>query len=287
MLNKTIQKLSREFYWKPRYRIAERLYRYTGIDILTFRRLKELRGLHKGRRVIVMGNGPSLAKIDFETLRNEITFASNKIFLAFDNTSWRPTYFSAEDDLVIIQNIQRLGSKVDPACTVVMPYVCKVYKKNLYADVYFGYSFRKIFDRRQHFGTDAFDELYNGFSIVYTQIQLAIFMGATEIAMIGVDFSFSTDKEEKRNGEFIGGGEMNHFLPNYRKVGERWNLPHLERQKISFALAEERSRALGVKIYNCTEGSKLEVFEKMPLAEFLSPRNRADRSAASEPPVMG
>ena len=113
-MKKTIQKISRELYWKPRYRLAERIWRLTGIDLMTFKALEKLRDAHAGKRVVVMGNGPSLSRIDFDDLKGEITFASNKIFLAFDKTDWRPTYYSVEDDLVIIQNIGKLRSKIDP-----------------------------------------------------------------------------------------------------------------------------------------------------------------------------
>lgn len=268
--NKAGGQIRREFFWKPRFRLAERLYALTGIDLLTFRQLEALRGKHEGQRVIVMGNGPSLSKVDFDDLNGWVTLASNKIFLAFDQCDWRPTYFSSEDDLVIMQNKDRLRSKIDERSTVVMPYICKAYDPELYADVFFGYSFRKLFDREQHFGTDAFRELYNGFSIVYTQIQLAMFMGAREIALIGVDFSFKTDTEKSKGGELVGGGAVNHFVKNYRKVGERWNLPMLDKQEISFALAEAESAKRGVKIYNCTPGSKLDVFERLPLEDFMA-----------------
>ena len=140
-----------------------------------------------------------------EKLRRWATYASNKIFLAFDATQWRPTYFLVEDDLVTEQNIERLRHKIDPASTVIMPYVARVYRPNLYADVWFGYSFRKLVGRAQHFGTDARAELYNGYSIFFTQIQLAMFM-ARDIALIGVDFSFKTDTEGGKNGELVGGG---------------------------------------------------------------------------------
>lgn len=270
VFSKTAIKLLRELYWKPRFRMAERLYAATGIDLLTFRKLKALRNKHAGERVIVMGNGPSLAGINLDGLTDWVTYSSNKIFLVFESTSWRPTYFSAEDDLVIIQNIDRLKSKIDERSTVVMPYVCRVYRSNLFADVFFGYSFRKIFDREQHFSTDAFGELYNGYSIVYTQLQLAMFMGAKEIALIGVDFSFKTDQEGAKNGELIGSGAVNHFIKDYRKKGERWNPPLLERQEVAFEMARREAERAGVKIYNCTAGTKLDVFEKLPLEEFMA-----------------
>ncbi|MFE3836208.1 6-hydroxymethylpterin diphosphokinase MptE-like protein [Pseudogemmobacter sonorensis] len=269
-LSKTATKLCRELYWKPRFRLAEKLYAATGIDLISFKKLQSLRNAHSGQRVIVMGNGPSLGQVPLDSLKGWTTFASNKIFLAFESTDWRPTYFTAEDDLVIIQNIERLREKVDPASTVLIPYICKVYRSDIYADAYFGYSFRKLIDRKQHFGTDAMRELYNGFSVVYTQIQLAMYMGAKEIALIGVDFSFKTDQEGQNNGELIGGGAVNHFLKNYRKVGERWNPPLLEKQEISFALAEQETSRLGVKVWNCTPGSKLDAFERLPLEAFMA-----------------
>ena len=63
-------------------------------------RIKALRNCHAGRRAFVIANGPSLRVEDLDLLRNEITFASNKIFLAFDSTPWRPTYYFASDNLV-------------------------------------------------------------------------------------------------------------------------------------------------------------------------------------------
>ena len=41
---------------------------------------------------------------DLEQLKNEVTFASTKIYLAFDMTSWRPSYYVVEDDHMIEQH---------------------------------------------------------------------------------------------------------------------------------------------------------------------------------------
>lgn len=271
-LLKTSIKIYRELYWKPKYVFSKWLYSYTGFDLLTFRKLAALRNKHLGERVIVIGNGPSLSSINLDSLSCWTTFASNKIFLIFEKTEWRPTYYTTEDDLVIIQNIERISKKIDERTTVIQPYICKAYKTNIYADIFFAYSFRKFFDRKQHFGADALDCIYNGYSVVYTQIQLAIFMGAKEIALIGVDFNFNTNDARASNGDLIGTGLTNHFIPNYRSIGERWNPPMLDRQELSFSLARIEAEKRGIRIVNCTEGSKLEVFERENLDIFLNNR---------------
>jgi len=59
-----------------------------------------VRNRHVGRRGFVVGNGPSLGMADLEALSDEICIASNKIYLAFDDVSWRPAYYSVSDWLV-------------------------------------------------------------------------------------------------------------------------------------------------------------------------------------------
>ena len=61
---------------------------------------RNLKNIHKGRRGFVIGNGPSLKLGDLDRLQNEITIASNKIYLAFNETNWRPSYFTVCDALV-------------------------------------------------------------------------------------------------------------------------------------------------------------------------------------------
>ena len=56
------------------------------------RRLKALEDIHRGRRAFIVANGPSLRTEDLDRLKSEVTFASNKIHLAYDETDWRPIY---------------------------------------------------------------------------------------------------------------------------------------------------------------------------------------------------
>jgi len=53
-----------------------------------------------GKRVFLLGNGPSLLQTDVDKLCREITIGSNSIFLLFDKRAFQPTYYTIEDRLV-------------------------------------------------------------------------------------------------------------------------------------------------------------------------------------------
>jgi len=63
--------------------------------------LQALRDQCKGKkRAFVIGNGPSLNQTDLSLLKDEITFGVNGIFLKFQDTEFRPTFYVVEDHLV-------------------------------------------------------------------------------------------------------------------------------------------------------------------------------------------
>lgn len=67
-------------------------------------KLLALKDLHRGQHCFIVGNGPSLTIADLDRLQHEITFASNRITLAFEETKWRPTYYTLCDRVVAESN---------------------------------------------------------------------------------------------------------------------------------------------------------------------------------------
>ena len=66
--------------------------------------LENLHNLHLNQTAFIVATGPSLTINDLNKLKNEITFSCNKIYLAFNNTEWRPSYYSVIDRLVAKNN---------------------------------------------------------------------------------------------------------------------------------------------------------------------------------------
>ena len=85
------------------------------------RKVAGLKDIHKGQRCFIVGNGPSLKIEDLDLLKDEITFACNKIFLAFTETEWRPTYYSVLDILVAEHNADIIDQ---------LP-LCKIYHEDV------------------------------------------------------------------------------------------------------------------------------------------------------------
>jgi hypothetical protein len=245
-----------------------RCLRTHGIFLTTNdRKVAALKDKHQGRRCFIIGSGPSLKIADLDRLKNEITFACNKIYLAFGDTEWRPTYYSVYDILVAENN----RSTIDELDLFkifgenIRPYFeeeSAVWLRALDVPIVDG-------DYRCRFSTNALDGLYGGWTVIYLQMQLAFHMGIREIYLIGVDFSFEIPKttgETCSSGEILKHqGELNHFHPEYRKPGETWTMPLLDLQHKAFLEAKRTIELQGGKILNASRKTELDVF---PLVDF-------------------
>ena len=55
---------------------------------------EEYKDIHKGQRVFLIANGPSLSETDLSLIENECSFAMNRISMIYDKfPTWRPTYY--------------------------------------------------------------------------------------------------------------------------------------------------------------------------------------------------
>lgn len=220
------------------------------------------RNKHKGKRVFLIGNGPSLKLEDLETLRrnDEITIAANKIYRVYDEVSFRPTYL-AFSDYRIIMDLEDIIPHL-PGIKLVHDWNRSKYT-NQEDNIFY---FSDIWDYNNdflpyhpRFSDDITRGVYWGASVLYdVGIQWAAYMGASEIYLLGVDHNF------------IGNvtNEQNHFIKDYykekgkndSKYNERFQEEELTK---AFEMAEIYSRANGFRIYNATRGGKLEVFERV------------------------
>jgi len=55
--------------------------------------IRNFKNKHKGERIFIIGNGPSLRDTELNKLQNEYTIGMNKISLIYPSVQWRPSYF--------------------------------------------------------------------------------------------------------------------------------------------------------------------------------------------------
>lgn len=222
------------------------------------------------KRAVIVGNGPSLSLKDLEKIQNADFFAFNKIYLAFQETSWRPDFYLCEDYLVLSQNLEeisRFTSQNPKIVSLIAWYrqLKRIKKSNVY---YFNYVTPK--KNKQFFSLNPSKKIFCGYSVTYSALQLAVFLGYEEILFIGMDFEFKT--EENLNQEFLLGDKtQNHFIKGYRKKGEKWNKPKLNQQEKAFKHAAEllSCRYKHIKVYNVTRGGKFNFFPRKNIESFF------------------
>lgn len=231
------------------------------------------KNFHRGERAFIIGSGPSLKVDDLGKLKNEVTFACNKIYLAFEETDWRPTYYAVIDSKVAENNAHAIES--------------------LCLEKFVGNSIKQYFScesninwlnmhknpitngtEEQGFSKDISKFIFGGYTVTYVMIQMAYYMGIRELYLLGVDFSFEIPRitgEKSIHGEVIleSQGEVNHFHPNYRAKGEKWTMPKLDEQYRAFLCAKKVFEESGGKIYNASRKTKLDIFPIVNLDEIL------------------
>ena len=91
-------------------------------------------------------------------------------------------------------------------------------------------------------------------------IQIAAYIGFTEIYLIGADFSYNGDAAQKGNHVYDS-----KFKDKRKTAG----MTYIDCSINSMKVAKRYADSNGIKIYNATRGGKLEVFERKSFDEVL------------------
>lgn len=250
-------------YMTVRKNIEKRRYQNSG----EAEKIKSLKGTHTGKRCFILGNGPSLTVDDVEALKDEITIASNRIYEIFDKTSWRPTYYMAEDvDGIaeMLPNIKNTG-----VGALILPLAAKKYICGL-DNVYFGYWSNNKFvvnrynDKSSYISEDISRNFSIGYTVTFSAIQFAIYTGIKEIYLVGVDFNYSVVADEHGKMKRLDG--VRTYFDGKERTGSYLNYYST---LYAYQQAREYCDSHGITIYNATRGGKLEVFNRVNLDDIL------------------
>ncbi len=232
---------------------------------------KELESFHNaflGERCFIIGNGPSLNKHDLSLIQDEYTFGVNSFYYKTRETGFRPFFYVVEDSSVMKENIEEIKNYHAP-----FKFFPTIYKSLHPKDpnTFFFKMNRGFYEKSSpnyvvpRFSTDATKELFCGQSVTYINLQLAFFMGFTEVYLIGMDFDYVIPKSHKRTGDVLlsDTDDPNHFHKDYFGKGKTWKDPKLERVALNYKMAKLVYESVGRNVYNATVGGKLEVFDRV------------------------
>lgn len=236
------------------------------------RRLLGFRNKHVGARAFIIGNGPSLNECDLTLLKNEITFGVNAIYLNREKMGYDPTYYIVEDRFVADDRAEEIKNYQGPQGKFFGNYL-KCYlagaKDATWLNVNPTYD---EFPGWPLFSEDASRILWVGGTVTYISLQIAFYMGISEVYMIGFDHNYVVPEEDKTSETNILStrDDVNHFHPDYFGRGKRWHDPRVDRMERCYHRAKEHYDRAGRLIFNATVGGKLEVFPRVDYASLFT-----------------
>jgi hypothetical protein len=229
----------------------------------TNKRLSFLKNRHVGERCVLVANGPSLNEMDLSFLRRENTIGLNKIYLGIKRFNFYPRYYVAVNPVVIEQSVAQIkslnavkflgqaaakGHFKEDALTYLVP--TRAYRRDSQGIC------------RSVFCDDiAVDGLYEGWTVTFAALQIAYYLGFSEVVLIGLDHRFDF-KGESNERQLLKGQDINHFDPNYFGGGQAWDTPDLENSEASYRVAREFYEARGRNITDATVNGACHVFQK-------------------------
>ena len=236
-----------------------------------------LKDIHKGKRCFIIGNGPSLKAEDLDKLKGEITFAANRIFKIFPRTDWRPTYYICIDYLMYgidYKEINHIDSKLRFVPLERALAAGEIYDEVTYynrvvncVDIKDG---KIVRGKEFAFSDNIEDVVYGGQTVLFDAIQIAAYMGFSEIYLLGVDCGYKLEVLE--NGSIVENNiEKNRFDDSYDEglEGKIAVVGTLYATRLAFEKAKESCEKKGIIIRNATRGGKLEIFQRVSLEDVV------------------
>jgi hypothetical protein len=260
--------------------------------------LEDLVDIHKGRRCFVVGNGPSLNKINMGYLKDEITLGSNRCYLGFNDWGFNFPYWASMDRLQIERYTREWEENIPRETVKFYPFeYVELFNWENACPVNHHYDYPDF----PNFSNDPGD-IYLGNTVTYMLLQIAVIMGCNPIYLIGVDHRFPI-KQELEKGlvgappvlSFAGirerikhplkvllGKDKNfvqnkdlwtasdsfgptHFHSKYTKGHRKQEfvVPRTERATMAFQHAAIWAERHDREIYNATPGTALKAFSKV------------------------
>lgn len=244
-------------YIKSDREVKERKY---GGENPKYEWIKTLENKYQGERCFVVATGPSLTIDDLDLIKNEYGFGMNSCILAFNKTSWRPNFYAIQDEYVyekLERELNNISGEDLKEIWVSENVASKISLSKRFKIFSLHYLDHKMFHPKGFgefkFSNDCYSCIYDGYTITFSIMQLACYMGFKEIYLLGCDCDYNQKK-----GHFV---EYGHKDPKSAIMGDKMIQGHYEFKKFA--------DSIGVKVINCTRGGMLEVYPRMSLENVM------------------
>ncbi|MFY7965499.1 MAG: hypothetical protein ACOVO1_11415 [Chitinophagaceae bacterium] len=248
---------------------------------------EQFKNIHAGKRCFVLASGPSINRQNLKPLQNEICIAVSSFFNHPDIDIIKPKYhviapmhppFTFEEGAIVLNGLQKqykhsVDIFIGTNSYEYSHFNCIAEKHiEINQKVYpINYDNSVEIDENNLNNEAIWDITKTPFSIrtvIYSAIQLAHYMGFTEIVLLGCDHDYLNDVSRTENHHFYKENESfsdKKHLSEFTR--ERWFFEYYKRWK-DYRLIQEYLNAKGVKVVNATDGGMLDVFPRKDLKSY-------------------
>lgn len=239
---------------------------------LEFKKNKRLKGLHKGKRCFIIGNGPSIKDQDLTLLKDEYTFVTNYFILHDLAAEINPNFYCIVDNALHegrfpIEQLFKIDEKL-PNSTCFFRYKAKkhVEKNGIFENSKVRYLKNKAY----------LNELWNinmrlngcipgTVNVIHTCIIIAAYMGFEEIYLLGCDSTLYIPRPD----HFYNATELEKTI----EVNMDEKLFYTSYMFKSYSIIKRLFNRKKIKIYNATNGGVLDVFPRVRFEEIIKKKN--------------
>jgi hypothetical protein len=193
----------------------------------------DFKGLHRDRRVFILASGPSLAKVDLGRLSRRIVIGLNRSFLVYPDAHYHCTMD------------QRLFDEY-PVELRRSRYLFTLEGRP------FGIPLHLL--GSEGFSFDLEEGVYSGYTVSYLALQLAAYMGFTEIFFLGLDLKHAPGHTHFFGWDYHSETHENTEFPKMRRMLTR---------------GVQALRSAGIAVYNCSPESTLHGVPSLSLDRAL------------------
>ena len=225
------------------------------------------------KTLVLMGNGPSLADVDFADLEGYDTFGLNSAYRAYERLNWYPTYHGCFDYRVTDNHKESFINLIENS-----PIKKCFYIRNL--------SNAKTFQHVNllEYGTtnkwnnsrNDFDNFHDNGNSGANACSVAACLGYEKIILLGVDCNYvELIDGAERDGPGLRMKETpkenpNYWFADYQQAGDEYNVPRgQDFHKPTWNMFAYRAAHAGVEVVNCSPVSTLRCFRLSTLEEEL------------------
>jgi len=234
-----------------------------------------LQNVHAGKRCFIVGTGSSIKKQDLKLLKNELCIGLNEFFLHEDYREIKPKYLAfsgfgihnvpTEKHLVWYKNYEQTLNGISTPLINICDY--NFIRKNQLLEnsgVKF-MNYLNSFDKLSENGIDATNDLYASSSVSVMALQLAIYMGFSEIFLVGFDHDWLLRMFDKQPTHFYN-HDKSIIYKGHNEVEGITVLSELTSNANLFSnytFLKSFADKKNIRIFNATEGGMLDVFPRV------------------------